>query len=75
MSPELGEDASEVISDGGEDDVAGVASAAVAIAAAEVTFCLQVTDHGLDSGAAPLIPKTPRLAGDEVAARDLVLWP
>lgn len=38
---------------GGEDDVGGVAGAAFEIAAAEVTFGLQVAGDGLDGGAAP----------------------
>jgi hypothetical protein len=41
------------VADAGEDDVGGVAGAAFEIAAAEVTFGLQVADDGLDGGAAP----------------------
>jgi len=39
---------------GGDDDVAGIAGSAfeLAVAAAEVTFGLQVSDDGLDGGAA-----------------------
>jgi len=44
------------VADGGEDDVGGVAGAAFEIAAAEVTFGLQVADDGLDGGAAQLAP-------------------
>ncbi len=40
------------MADGGEDDVGGIASAALEIAAAEVTFGLHVADHGLDGGSA-----------------------
>jgi hypothetical protein len=40
------------VADGGEDDVGGIASAALEIAAAEVSFGLQVADHGLDGGSA-----------------------
>ena len=40
------------MADGGEDDVGGVAGAAFEIAAAEVTFSLEVADHGLDSRSA-----------------------
>jgi hypothetical protein len=49
-SPEPGEDAAEIVADGGEDDVGGVAGAAFEIAAAEVAFRLQVSDDGLDGG-------------------------
>ena len=41
------------MADGGEDDVGGVSGAAFEVAAAEVTFGLQVSDDGLDGGAAP----------------------
>jgi hypothetical protein len=43
------------VADGGEDDVGGIALAALQVAAAEVTIGLHVTDHGLDGGAAPII--------------------
>ena len=61
------------MADGGEDDVGGVAGAAFEIAAAEVTFGLQVADDGLDGGAAPqLAPDDTEdaalLARDEDAA-------
>jgi len=46
------EDAAEVVADGREDDVGGIAGAAFEVAAAEVTFGLQVSDDGLDGGAA-----------------------
>ena len=49
---EPGEDTAEVVADGGEDDVGSVACAAFEVAAAEVTFGLQVSDDGLDGGAA-----------------------
>jgi hypothetical protein len=51
-NPEPSEDAAEVVSDGGEDGVCGVAGTAFEIAAAEVTFGFHVADHGLDGGAA-----------------------
>lgn len=41
-------DAPEVVAGGGEDGVSGIAGAAFEIAAPEVTFGLEVTDHGLD---------------------------
>jgi hypothetical protein len=37
--------------DGGEDGVGGVSGPTFEIAAAEVTFGLEVADHGLDGGA------------------------
>lgn len=49
-SPEPRDDAAEVVGDGG--DVGGVSSAGFEIAAAEVTIGLQVSDDGLDCGAA-----------------------
>ena len=49
---EPGEDAAEVVADGGEDDVGGVSWAASEVATAEVTFGLQMSDDGLDGGAA-----------------------
>jgi hypothetical protein len=39
------------VSDSGEDGVSGVSGAAFEIAAAEVAFSLEVSDHGLDGGA------------------------
>lgn len=38
MNPQPSEDAAEVVSDGGEDDVGGISSAALEIAAADVDF-------------------------------------
>ena len=49
-SPQQCEDASEVVTDGGEDGVGGIASAAFAIAAAELALGFHVADHGLDAG-------------------------
>src|SRR6202021_3447450 len=46
------EDAAEVVADGGEDDVGGIAGAAFEVAAADVAFGLEVSDDGLDGGAA-----------------------
>ena len=39
----------EVVADGGEDDVGGVALATLEMAAAEVAIGLHVSDHGLRS--------------------------
>ena len=50
--PQPGEDAAEVVSDGGEDGVGGITGAAFEIAAAEVAFGLHVADDGLDGGSA-----------------------
>ena len=70
---EPGEDAAEVVADGGEDDVGGIAGAAFEVAAAEVAFGLQVSDDGLDGGAAAQLAlddaeDAALLAGDEDAA-------
>jgi hypothetical protein len=75
MSPEPGEDAAEVMADGGEADVGGIASAALEIASAEVAFGLQVADHGLDGRSASQLAldhseDAALLAGDEEPA-----WP
>jgi len=40
------------VADGGEDDVGGIALAALEMAAAEVTVGLHVSDHGLDGAVA-----------------------
>ena len=40
------------MADGGEDDVGGIAFAALEMAAAEVTIGLHVSDHGLSGAAA-----------------------
>ena len=58
------------MADGGEDDVGGIAGAALEIAAAEVAFGLQVADHGLDGGSASRLAldhseDAALLAGDE----------
>jgi hypothetical protein len=37
--------------DGAEDDVGGIAGATFEIAAAEMTLCFHMSDHGLDGGA------------------------
>ena len=72
-SPEPGQDESEVVADGGEDDIGGIALAALEMAAAEVTVGLHVSDHGLDSAAASQFAlddaeDAALLAGDEDAA-------
>jgi len=69
-----GEDASEVVADGGEDGVCGVAGGALEVAAVEMAFGLHVTDHGLDGGAAAQFTfddteDAALLARDEYAAR------
>ena len=55
--PQPCENEAKVVTDGAEDDVGGMAGATFKIAAAEVTFCLHMSDHRLD-GEAPL-----RIAG------------
>ena len=62
------------MSDSGEDGVGSVAGAAFEIAAAEVTFGLEVADHGLDGGAASQLAlddaeDAALLSRDEDAAR------
>ena len=61
------------MADGGEDDVGGIALAALEMAAAEVTVGLHVSDHGLDGAAASQFAlddaeDAALLAGDEDAA-------
>ena len=61
------------MADGGQDDVGGIALAALEMAAAEMSVGLHVTDHGLDGCAAPELafdhPEDPTLmAGDEGAS-------
>ena len=51
-SPQPGEDETEIVSDGGKDDVS-VACATFEIAAAEMALVLHVPDDGLDGRAAP----------------------
>jgi hypothetical protein len=46
-----GENEAKVVTDGAEDDVGGIAGATFEIAAAEMAFCLHVSDHRLDGGA------------------------
>ena len=58
------------MADGGEDDVGGVSGAAFEVAAAKVTFGLEVSDDGLDGGAAAQLAlddteDAALLAGDE----------
>src|ERR1700730_19330644 len=50
--PSAGENAPEVVADGSEDGVGGVAGAALEITTAEMTLRLQVPDR-FDGGAAP----------------------
>ena len=63
----------KLLTAGGEDGVGGVAGATFEITAADVTFGLEVADHGLDSGAAAQFAFDDAehgalLAGDEDAA-------
>jgi hypothetical protein len=74
LSP--GEDEAEIVSDGTEDDVGGVAGGAFEVAATEVPIGLHVADGGLDGGTAPQFAfdaaeHAALLAGDEDAARVL----
>jgi hypothetical protein len=62
--PEPGEDEAEVVADGGEDGIGGIAGAALEMAAAEVTVGFQwpitasMADRRLSSSL--MTPKTPR---------------
>src|SRR6516164_570364 len=49
--PQPGEDEPKIVADGTQDDVGGIAGATSEIAAAEMTFCLHMSDHRLDCGA------------------------
>ena len=49
--PQPGEYEAEVVTDGGEDDVGGVAFAALEIASPEMALGLHVADHRFDGGA------------------------
>src|SRR5215217_4578331 len=51
--PQPGEDQAQVVTNGAEDDVGGVAGAAFEIAAAEMAVCFHVPNDRLDRGAAP----------------------
>ena len=55
------------MADGAEDGVGSIAGAAFEIAAAEMAVGFQVSDHGLDGGAAP------QFAFND--AEDAALWP
>ena len=60
------------MTDGGEDDVGGVSCTALEVAAAEMTFGLQVGDDGFDGGTAAQFAlddaeDAALLAGDEDA--------
>ena len=64
----------EIVSDGGKDDVSGVACATFEIAAAEMALVLHVPDDGLDGRAASELALDDAehaafLPGDEHAAR------
>jgi hypothetical protein len=76
--PQPGEDAAEVVADGTEDNVGGVAGSAFEVAATEVTIGLHVPDCCLDGGAAPQFAfdaagHTTLLAADEDATCALEL--
>ena len=71
--PQPGEDETEIVSDGSNDDVSGVACATFEIAAAEMAVALQVPDNGLDGRAASELAlddaeRAALLAGEEEAA-------
>ena len=51
QNPQPSEDEAEVVADGGEDDVGGVALAALEIASPEMALGLHVADHRFDGGA------------------------
>ena len=68
------------MSDSGEDGVGSVASAAFEIAAAEVTFGLEVAAQRFDGGAASqfafdVAEHAPLLAGDKMRRGFSVSWP
>jgi hypothetical protein len=48
--PQPGEYEAEVVTDGGEDDVGGIAGATFEIAAAEMALCFHMSDRRLDGG-------------------------
>jgi hypothetical protein len=52
-SPQPGEDVAEVVADGGEEDVGGVAFTTLEPASTKMALVLHVSDHRLDSGAPP----------------------
>jgi hypothetical protein len=47
------EDEAEVVTDRGENGIGGVTLATFEMASAEVSICLQMTDHGFDGRSAP----------------------
>ena len=51
--PQPGEDKAEVVADGAEDGIGGIAGAALEIAAAEMALCFHVPDDSFDGGATP----------------------
>ena len=79
-SPQLGEDETEIVSDGGKDDVSGVACATFEIAAAEMALVLHVPDDGLDAerrlSSRLMTPSTPRFCPEMNMRRGFAaLWP
>jgi len=73
-NPQPSEDESEVVADGGEDRVGGVACGSLEIAAAEMALGFHVSNHGLNGRAAAQFAldgaeHTASLAGDEDAVR------
>src|SRR4029078_8592035 len=72
-NPEPGEEPAEVVTDGGEDCVRGIAVSALEIAAAEIAIVLHVADDGFDGGLKPQLAldgdgNGTLLSGDEDAA-------
>ena len=70
----------EVVADGTEDDVGGVAVAPLEEAPAEVAIILEMADDGLDGGSASQFAldgadDSAPLAGDEDASGLVVSWP
>ena len=68
------EDEAEVVANGGEDGVCGIAIEALEVAAAEMAVVLHVTDDGFDGGAPSQLAldgaeHAALLTGDEDAAR------
>jgi hypothetical protein len=63
--PQPGKDAAEVVTDGGEEDVGGIAGATLEVASPEMTFRLQVPMMGSMAerrrSSRLMTPKTPRL--------------
>lgn len=79
-SPQPGEEEAQVITDGTEDRVGGIAVTSFEIVAVEVAGGLDVANHRLDGGAAPELTlnradHASLLSGDEDASRPWRAWP